>query len=295
MIPVLLDTDIGSDIDDALCLAYLLRQPQCELLGITTVSGEPEQRAMLADAVCQAEGRGDVQIHSGSPFPLLRAQRQPKAPQSAVLPRWRHRETFAPCTAVPFLREMIRSRPGEVILLAVGPMTNLSLLFRLDPEIPSLLRALVLMCGTFTARTAGVGRTEWNAGTDPHATAIVYQSPIARHLSIGLDVTARCLLDADVCRREFRGGCLDVAADMAEVWFQRAPSICFHDPLAAAVIFAPELIGEEAGQVEVELASPRVLGMTHWEPRAGGPHQVAVEVEPKRFFEYYLGVVTRNS
>jgi inosine-uridine nucleoside N-ribohydrolase len=54
---LLLDTDIGSDIDDAVCLAYLLAQPECELLGITTVSGEPEKRAMLASALCKAAGK----------------------------------------------------------------------------------------------------------------------------------------------------------------------------------------------------------------------------------------------
>ena len=66
-IPVLLDTDIGSDIDDAVCLAYLLRQPRCELLGVTTVSGrEPRLRASLADGICRAAGRDDVPIHSGA-------------------------------------------------------------------------------------------------------------------------------------------------------------------------------------------------------------------------------------
>ena len=54
---VLFDTDIGTDIDDAVCLAYLLAQPACELLGITTVSGEPTKRAMLASALCQAAGK----------------------------------------------------------------------------------------------------------------------------------------------------------------------------------------------------------------------------------------------
>ena len=54
---ILLDTDIGSDIDDAVCLAYLLANPACELLGITTVSGEPERRAMLASAQCRVAGR----------------------------------------------------------------------------------------------------------------------------------------------------------------------------------------------------------------------------------------------
>ena len=57
MIPILLDTDIGSDIDDAVCLAYLLKQPKCELVGVTTVSGEAQKRAMLVDAICRAAGR----------------------------------------------------------------------------------------------------------------------------------------------------------------------------------------------------------------------------------------------
>ncbi|HEX29746.1 TPA: nucleoside hydrolase, partial [Candidatus Poribacteria bacterium] len=95
-IPVLLDTDIGSDIDDAVCLAYLLKQPRCELLGVTTVTGEPERRAMLASAICKAAGRDDVPIRSGSADPILVEQRQKKAPQAEVLPRWQHREDFEP-------------------------------------------------------------------------------------------------------------------------------------------------------------------------------------------------------
>ncbi len=53
----LLDTDIGGDIDDAICLAYLLKEPQCDLIGITTVCGEPEKRAAVADAVCRTVGK----------------------------------------------------------------------------------------------------------------------------------------------------------------------------------------------------------------------------------------------
>ena len=71
---ILLDTDIGGDIDDAICLAYLLKEPQCDLLGITTVCGEPEKRAAVADAICRAAGR-QVPIVAGldttlQPVPL---------------------------------------------------------------------------------------------------------------------------------------------------------------------------------------------------------------------------------
>ena len=82
---VLLDTDIGSDIDDAVCLAYLLAQPACDLLGITTVSGEADKRAMMASALCRVAGV-EIPIFPGAEEPLLVPQKQTRAPQAAVLP-----------------------------------------------------------------------------------------------------------------------------------------------------------------------------------------------------------------
>ena len=59
---ILLDTDIGSDIDDCLALAYLLKEPDCEILGITTVSGEADKRAAMVDAICRNVGITDMPI-----------------------------------------------------------------------------------------------------------------------------------------------------------------------------------------------------------------------------------------
>ena len=92
---VLLDTDIGSDIDDAVCLAYLLAQPKCELLGITTVGGEADKRAMLASALCQVAGK-QVPIFPGTEEPLLVPQRQRQAPQATALGKWNHDEVIFP-------------------------------------------------------------------------------------------------------------------------------------------------------------------------------------------------------
>ena len=83
---LILDTDIGSDIDDAVCLAYLLAQPRCDLLGITTVTGEADKRAMMASALCKAAGKS-IPIYPGCEQPLLVAQGQPQAPQAAALAR----------------------------------------------------------------------------------------------------------------------------------------------------------------------------------------------------------------
>src|SRR6266487_2151781 len=92
-IKLLLDTDIGSDIDDALCLAYLLAQPACELLGITTVTGEAEKRAMIASALCKVAGK-NIPVYPGAPEPLLIGQKQQIASQARALGKWDHDTSF---------------------------------------------------------------------------------------------------------------------------------------------------------------------------------------------------------
>lgn len=286
---ILLDTDIGNDIDDAICLAYLLAQPECNLLGITTVSGQPEKRAAMASALCRAAGK-DVPIYPGAALTLLNGQRQPECPQAAALTRWPHQANFPQGEAIPFLRRTIRAHPGEVTLLSIGPLTNLGLLFRLDPEIPMLLKALVMMCGVFTNRCPNTGPLEWNALVDPHATAIVYQSPSAVHRSIGLDVTTQVTMAAEEVRARFTAPLLRPVLDFAEVWFRSRAQITFHDPLAAATIFNPHICAFERGKVEVELASSRLAGHTFFKADRNGPHEVALGVDAAAFFEEYFSV-----
>lgn len=296
-IPVLLDTDIGSDIDDALCLAYLLKQPRCELLGITTNTGNTVQRAALAEFLCRRAGREDVPIHAGPHGPLLHGAGQRAVPQYDALRGKPHRTDFPVGGAIEFMRNVIRSRRREVTLLAIGPMTNVALLFATDPEIPSLLRELVLMCGVFTWRNNhGPGSREYNAMTDPLATAMVYRARPRRFLSVGLDVTRSCRLAGEECRRRFAkaGGPLEFVAAMAEIWFRQTPdaAIPFHDPLAGALIFRPDLCEYQDGEVTVEAASAGLAGMTVWNARCeSNPHTVAVNVNAPAFFEHYFAVV----
>ena len=152
----------------------------------------------------------DIPIHSGAEKPLLISQRQTEATQFQAISSFTHRRDFAPNRAVEFLRQTIHHRPGELTLLAIGPLTNIALLFALDPEIPSMLKRLVIMGGVFTTQLAHSPRCEWNIMVDPHAAAIVYHAAIADHLSIGLDVTMQCKMNADDCRKRLHGGALDV-------------------------------------------------------------------------------------
>lgn len=296
MVPILFDTDIGSDIDDAVALGYLLRQPECELVGITTVSGEAQRRAALADAVCRAAGRTDIPIHAGIEQPLVGPLKQPACPQAEVLDKFDHTppQDYPLGDAIDFMRRTIRGRPGEITLLAVGPMTNLGTLFAVDREIPSLLKGIVLMCGQFMGAKGRWTRAEWNALNDPEATHIVYSARPAAHLSIGLDVTAQCRLDVDksVSRFERAGGPLEVVAAAMAVWGSGSKKSTYHDPLAAAVIFQPDLVTTVKGLVRVDIRSDLATGMTVFSPNGDEkPHDIAKTVKPDAFFKHYFEVV----
>ena len=291
---LLLDTDIGSDIDDALCLAYLLAQPRCELLGITTVSGEAEKRAMMASALCYVAGK-QVPILPGVEAPLLVPAHQPLAPQAVALERWKHDTEFPRGAAVDFLRRTIRAHPGEVTLLGIGPMTNIALLFAVDAEIPSLLKQLVLMCGVsqpHNALGAPLPELEWNALNDPHATAMVYNAAVPVHRSVGLDVTTQVTMSMQQFRERCTAPLLQPVLDFAGVWFQRNETVIFHDPLAATTIFDDTICTFQHGTVQVEFAAEGRQGQTLWQlDSPNARHEMALAVDPERFFEQFFCVL----
>ncbi len=292
---IILDTDIGSDIDDAVCLAYLLSQPECDLLGITTVTGEVEKRAMMASAMCTVAGKPDIPIYPGADMPLFIKQLQPIARQATALPKWPHKTDFPQGQAVKFLRDTIRKYPGEITLLTIGPLTNIAMLFKTAPECADLLKEIVLMCGVFGDCVDCYGPLEWNAMLDPDATAMVYRAHPPRHRSIGLDVTTKVTMDVNNVKRRFQAKVLRPVLDFAEVWFQETDRITFHDPLAATTIFDDTICTFERGTVTVDLGEPSSAGKTVFQAAltASTPasHEVALGVQPQRFFDHYFGLV----
>lgn len=287
---IILDTDIGTDIDDAVALAYLLNKPDCEILGITTVTGEPEKRAMIASALCMAAGK-DVPIYPGFEKPILIEQKQKVAQQASALYKWDHKKKFPKGEAVEFLRHIIRKNPGEVILLTIAPLTNIGLLFSIDPEIPSLLKGLIMMSGYFERKNKDAYPMEWNAFGDYHATKIVYDSEVKIHRSIGLDVTSQVTMSSEEVREKFKHPLLLPVVDFAKVWFDKFyPYITFHDPLAAASIFSDEICKFTRGDVEIEMELHDRLGLTKWSPSVSGKHEVALEVSKRAFFDEFFCV-----
>ncbi len=280
-VKILLDTDIGSDIDDAVCLAYLLANPGCELLGITTVSGEPVKRAMIASAICKAAGR-KIPIYPGEANPLVIEQKQKTAPQAKALAKWSHDTSFPQRKATGFLKETIEANPGEIILLTIGPLTNIAELFRQYPGSAGLLKGVVVMGGDF--KDKGI---EWNIMLDPEAAEIIFKADLKAVRIIGLNVTEKLTMNKDEVREKFQKGTLKCVLDFSGSWFENNDKITFHDPLAAASVFDGTICGYEKGKLAVDVKDK---GRTSLIRDDKGLHEAAMTVDAGRFFEHYFSM-----
>lgn len=283
-IPILLDTDPGTDIDDALAISYLLAKPECELVGITTVTGDTKKRSAIAEVLCNAVGRADIPIVAGHAGPMGHGPGQTWLGQYDKIAHLPHRLDREPNSAVKFLQETIRSRPGEITLLTIGPMTNIGLLFAMDPEIPSLLKNYVAMAGAFYVNNGW----ETNCVVDPISTKIVSHSKRESLKWVPLDVTTKCGMQKPDVEMLFQGPLLSLVAQMAESWFESVDHILFHDPLAAVSLFLPEVVEYTSGTVHVEPDK----GLTSFEP-GEGPDKVALKVQPEALFDEFFDTLSR--
>ena len=174
----------------------------------------------------------------------------------------------------------------------MGPLTNVGLLFRIDPEIPRLLKRLVLMCGQFFGRSPGRGPVEWNAYCDPHAAAIVYGSAVAIHRSHGLDVTQQVRMPAKEVRARFQAPLLQTGGgtspkSSSNVGTKSRFTIHLPPPRSLTTAFAHS----RAETCRLNWRARGWRAYMHWQADGeASSHQVADTVDPDRFFAHYFSV-----
>lgn len=264
---VLLDTDPG--VDDAMALLFLQRHPAVRLLGITTVFGNAEVETTTRNALylCERFGIG-APVARGAARPLVRTPRDVAvevhgedglgnvgAAAGGVVRAADGR------AAHRFIIDTLRAHPGEVSLLAVGPLTNLALALAEAPEIAGLAREVVVMGGAFGIGGQGGNVSpvaEANMLSDPHAADAVFTAPWPVSI-VGLDVTHQVLMDHGAFER-LRG---QGSAEGEFIWQASRHYVGFygrylgvqgcyvHDASAAAFLLAPELFETRPGPVRV--------------------------------------------
>ncbi len=283
---ILVDTDIGSDIDDALCLSYLLSRPDVELVGISTVSGASEERAKLVFAITTFYER-EVPICVGAAEPRTGEQRQPDVPQRVVLSRWPHQAGSTGQPVEAFMREAIESAPGEVVLLAIGPLTNVARLILAYPDALPLLSRMVCMSGRFSNYQEMAQVPEWNVLCDVDAARICYDAAsTVDSLFVSSDVTRRLVMERTVARERLTRVASQIGpvVDMSETWFADRPKMTIHDGLAAALLFEPDLCSYKRGSPVLDAHT----AVTAWRDDDSSGVVATANVDVDRFFDHFF-------
>ncbi|WP_046471681.1 nucleoside hydrolase [Allosalinactinospora lopnorensis] len=271
---VFVDCDPG--IDDALALAYLSAQPEVEIAGIGAVFGNNTVRQTTDNALRLVElyGCPETPVASGAARPLV----QPPKPSEHVhgANGLGNVETPAPHgspaaeSAAELLVRLARSDPGEIDVLAIGPLTNLALALGLEPELPKLVRRVVIMGGAVRVPGNLTPWAEANIVNDPEAAEVVLAAGFQATL-VALDVTMKTVapgawLDELKTVSGERARLASRFLEFYTGWYSEVFGVrqcAMHDPLAAAILVDPALVTDavEVG-VRVELKGEHTRGLT---------------------------------
>jgi purine nucleosidase len=309
MIPVLLDLDLamgapGSDIDDGFALALAVADPEIDLRLLTTVSGNTDAATAttLTLELLDRLDAGPVPVHQGATrsraYPASRFGRLPEG----VTPRTPRAEH-----GVLALIEAVRAAPGELTLVAVGPLTNVAMAMLLEPTFAGSLRDLVIMGGVFNGTTGSADLPgEFNVWSDPAAARIVLQSGVMATW-VGLDVTRRVRLtrtEAEEMATDahpftaFAGRYSVAWIDHLKATDDPATDSCpLHDPLAVAAVTRPDLLELAEVHLDVQLDGvARGVMVAHSRTSAARPAnaRIAVDVDPAGFAAHFTGCLRRR-
>jgi purine nucleosidase len=305
-LPLILDVDTG--IDDALAILYACASPEAELLAATCTGGNVDAHQVAENtlAVLELGGRADVPVYLGSETPLRKPlttspeTHGPRGVGYAQLPP--PSAELADGHAADRIIELARSRPGEVTLVTLGPLTNLAIALEREPSLPSLLAGWVLMGGVYHGAGNTTPTSEWNIHVDPDAAKEVFKAwgragdsaeAPSRPLALGLEVTERARirpenlrhlavrggaqpLDAEPAGREPVGAVGSVEAnpilhfvvDALRFYFEFHArydgfyGAFIHDPFAVAAALDRSLVRAEPVFVDVEAGANLAHGMT---------------------------------
>ncbi len=299
---VILDTDIGDDIDDALALGLILACPELRLLGVTTVFGNVDARARQARSILAAAGGAHRGIPVAAGCGATMSTRPPPAGGAAAylagtlpnqdgsclpesqLPRPDRRH------GVDFLVDTIMAGDGDIIPITIGAMTNLAMALVKEPRIAAKIPRIVSMAGEFKMQMA-----EWNIKCDPEAAALLFASGIPIDLTTW-EMGQIARFDQGHLER-LRAGTSAMARQLAKtvdpwcVLHNCTPAL--FDPFAVATILKPDIAQWRQGTVDVELSGSQTYGHTIFredarDAKQPGKHRVTWGADRAVALEYYL-------
>lgn len=300
---IIIDTDPG--IDDALAILLALASPEITLDGITTIHGNAstEQTTRNALAVLELAKANHVPVFQGCDVPLVKESLlSPETHGNSGLGYAQLTEpTIKPKAGhgSDYLIEQIMSRPGEVTLVAIGPLTNVALAIRKEPRIVQNVKEVFIMGGAIQYPGNTTALAEYNTFVDPHAAHIVFHSGMPMILT-PLDVTYQCIFTQNDLNRLLKidSPVTKFIADSTRFYmefhdeYQSIDGCVINDPMTLALTFMPEICDYQDLVVDVDISTGVGLGNTfadfyNYEKRPKNM-KVAMGVRPRMFMELFL-------
>jgi purine nucleosidase len=300
---VMIDCDVG--VDDALALIFAFHSPELEVKGVTGVNGNVPLEQVFANiqkvlSLIQPKNkpliaRGAEQPLKGKPVYAHSVHGQDGL-GGAKIDLGEGEEWWQQYAgpADELMTKIARQYPGEMTLIAVGPLTNLALAIQKDPEGMRKLKRIVIMGGA--VRTGGnvTPYAEFNIFSDPSAAGIVCRSELPVTL-VPLDVTHQVSLTSRWMEQRvapmnnsFSRFAIEATGyDLTRHRFRNAELVHLHDPLAVGVVVDPQLIRKEKLSIDVETQEGPYYGRTS-ETREGPKIEVCLEVNANGFLELFL-------
>jgi purine nucleosidase len=277
---IIIDTDIGDDVDDAFALALAVRSPELQILGLMTTFGDTETRAKLTDRFLGEVGRAEIPVLAGKATATKNPMSQRRYGES-------HFAKASHGDAVDFLLEQIRKYPGEITLIAIGPLMNVGAAINKDLATFRKLKRVVLMGGSIRRGYGDLGYTapvpampEWNILNDVASAQKLFASGVPLFV-MPLDSTQ---LKMDEVKRAFlfsQGTAVtDQLAVLYHLWGQETPTL--FDPMTIVFVLRPDLCPVQGMHVRVD-----EKGLTLEEPGATNA-QVCLDSNAEDFFKFYL-------
>jgi purine nucleosidase len=299
---VILDTDIGDDIDDAMALALILASPELELVGVTTVFGNVAARSRQARTLLKAAGERFTRIPVAAGCGGTMASRpvpgrgtvdylKGAVPnQDAASLAERDLPKQDPRHGVDLIIDLIMNGDGDIIPIPIGALTNIAMAMVKEPRIVAKIPRIATMSAEFKR-----GFSEWNIKCDPEAAALVYNSGVPMSVTtwdIGNTVKfGQAELDRLATGK---GGVAQYLTRAIRTWqaaHDHTPMPSLFDPMAVATLVKPELCTWLTGTVAVELQGQHTYGFTYLHTNPNGKHRVAWDADRDASFEYYLSRV----
>ena len=301
---IIIDTDPG--IDDAMAIHMAFADPRLDIVGMTTIFGNVRTDQATRNALHLAEmAHYDLTVAAGATVPIVRNPEPPAdfvhGPEGfGALPAATISKTADSRGAAQFLCETCAAAPGEIIIAAVGPLTNLAAALNHDPQIAHTVKEVVIMGGS-AARHGNVSDcAEANIWNDPDAADAVFAAPW-KVTMVGLDVTEKtqCTPDDFAVLAQASpviGGFLQKAADFYFDFHENKTGqrICFmHDPSAILAITDPQIFGFENAAITVTCGGEE-LGRTvvHADDDTGRPAvRIAMTVDSAAARDRFLSLI----